>query len=259
MISFYIITYNEATNIERCLKSTIGLVDETIIVDSGSTDATCEIARNYGAKVLLHAWEGYVAQRNFALSQCSHEWVLMLDADEELSPELRLELETLKPQLKVLLERGKVAFAMTRRVFYRGQWIMYGDWVPDYVTRLFRRDNAHYTGGLVHESVKIDGKTSRLLSPIFHYTYCDRADHLARIEKYSTLWAESQTQQGRQVSAAAPLLRGGTRFIRSAFFKRGILQGALGWDIARLAAYEVWLKYHKLYALQKKFPSSVKK
>lgn len=259
MFSLYIITHNEAANIERCLKSTFGIVDEVIIIDSGSTDATCEIARNYGAKVLLHPWEGYVAQRNFALSQCSQDWVLTLDADEELSPELVEELQSLKSQLKILLEQGTVAYAMPRRVFYRGQWIVHGDWVPDYVTRLFRRDKAQYTGGMVHESAQIDGKTVRLSAPIFHYTYRDRADHLARIEKYSSLWAQSQLMQGRKVTAAAPLLRGVTRFIRSAFFKKGILQGALGWDIARLGAYEVWLKYHKLYDLQKKSPPSVKK
>lgn len=250
-ISLYVITFNEAANIERCLKSTFGLVDEVVVIDSGSTDITCKIARDCGAKVLSHHWEGYVSQRNFALSQCSYNWILALDADEEISPELALELKTLKPRLKVLLEQGTSAFAMPRRVFYRGQWIMYGDWVPDYVTRLFYRDAAHYEGGLVHESVQIDGMTTRLRAPLFHYTYRDRADHLARIEKYSTLWAQSQAMQGRRIGALAPSLRAAVRFFRAAFLKRGMLQGILGWDIACLSAYEVWLKYHKLRLLQK--------
>jgi glycosyltransferase involved in cell wall biosynthesis len=250
-ISAFIITLNEAENIERCLCSLSGLVDEIVVVDACSHDRTREIAAGSGARVLVQSWQGFVAQKNFALAQCSHDWVLSIDADEEISPELRQEIQTLKPQLQERAQQEHIfGYAVPRRVYYRGRWILYGDWNPDYVTRLFYRPQSTFEGGEVHESVRVNGKVERLQELLWHYTYRDEADHLARLQKYSTLWARSKFATGKRVGVFSPYGRAAFRFVRAALLKQGWRDGALGWRIAQLSAYEVWLKYQKLRRLQ---------
>jgi glycosyltransferase involved in cell wall biosynthesis len=250
-LSAFIITLNEAENIERCLHSLQGLVDEIVVVDSGSDDGTREIAVALGAKVLQLPWQGFVGQKNFALQQCTHDWVFSIDADEEVSPQLRAEIETLKPQLVVRSEKQNlVAYAVPRRVWYRGRWIRHGDWNPDYVTRLFLRARGQFAGGEVHELVQIEGKTQRLQGLLWHYTYRDEADHLERLEKYSTLWARSKFRDGKRAGVLSPYVRSAVRWVRALLLKRGFLDGHLGWRIAQLSAREVFLKYSKLRRLQ---------
>jgi glycosyltransferase involved in cell wall biosynthesis len=250
-ISAFIIAQDEAEFIARCLESLRGLVDEILVIDGGSSDGTQTLATQHGARVIENAWPGFAEQKNFALSQCQHDWVLTLDADEEVSPELRQELEATYAQLDQLWAAENVgAWAMPRRVQYEGQWIHHGDWNPDYVTRLFRHEGAAYGGGLVHERIEHAGATRRLTSPLFHYTYRDRTDHLARIEKYSTLWARSKRSEGKHCGPVAPYARAVWRFLRGLVLKRGALDGKLGWRIAAFGAYEVFLKYQKLRALR---------
>jgi glycosyltransferase involved in cell wall biosynthesis len=248
-ISVFVIAQNEAENIARCLQSVHDLSDDILVIDGGSEDGTQDIARNCGAKVIEHSWEGFAAQKNFALSQCGHDWVLTLDADEELSDTLRAELRKLLFQLPELWARENVGgWAMPRRVCYEGRWIRHGDWNPDYVVRLFRREGARYEG-VVHESVFIEGQTRRLTGLIHHYSYRDSADHLARLEKYSTLWAQGKAAQGKRASVAAAAVRAAWRFVRGYILKAGFLDGKLGLRIAVLGARETWLKYRKLQLL----------
>lgn len=245
-LSIFVIAQNEAANIARCLNSVRGLSEDVLVVDGGSTDATREIARDCGARVVEHLWKGFADQKNFALQQCRHDWVLTLDADEELSPELYVELEKLRFRLPELWVRDRVgAWAMPRRVRYEGRWICHGDWNPDFVVRLFRREGTSYEG-VVHESVRHEGETRRLKNLIFHYSYRDLEDHLARLEKYSTLWAQSKVAQGKRVGALAPSLRALWRFLRGYLLKAGFLDGKLGLRIALLGASETRLKYQKL-------------
>lgn len=245
-ISVFIIAQNEAENIGRCLRSVGAVSDDIVVIDGGSTDATCEIARENGARVIEHAWEGFAAQKNFALTQCRHNWVLTLDADEELSVELIEEIKDASFLLAELWVQKRIGgWMMPRRVCYEGRWIKHGDWNPDLVMRLFRREGASYEG-LVHESVHVEGVTARFQHLIHHYSYRDRADHLDRIEKYSTLWAQGKAAAGKRAGALAPLLRAAWRFARGYLLKAGFLDGGLGFRIAVLGARETRLKYEKL-------------
>lgn len=242
-LSACIITKNEELNLPRCLKSLQGLVDEIIIVDSGSTDRTPFIATEYNARFIRHEWEGYVGQKNFALSKASYNWVLSIDADEELSPELQKELKTLHEHPQ---EPSHAGFQVSRVVYYHEKWIRFGDWYPDVLVRIFDKRKAKFVGGKVHERLEITGETRDLQGELFHYTYRDAADRLARIEHYSTLWAETAKAEGKSANALDPFAHGAWRLFRSLFLKGSIKGGGLGWEIARLNAYEVFIKYKKL-------------
>jgi glycosyltransferase involved in cell wall biosynthesis len=250
-ISVFVIAQNEAENIARCLESVRTLSDDIVVIDGGSTDDTPQIAEELGARVITNAWPGFAAQKNFALEHCRHDWVLTLDSDEELSPNLRDEIAALQPKLNELWVREKIgAWAVPRRVCYEGQWIKHGDWNPDFGVRLFRRDGARYDG-VVHESLHHAGTVRRLTQLLWHYSYRDRADHLARLGKYSTLWAQAQSERGKRASALSPFLRAAWRFGRGYILKGGFLDGALGLRIARYSAWETKEKYRKLRELQK--------
>lgn len=246
-ISFCIIVHNEEENLPRCLKSIVSLADEIIVVDSDSTDRTCEVARKWGAQIFFHAWEGYVIQKNYALSLARNEWVFSIDADEELSPQLQKEILAFK-KTESLEVNG---FIMPRVVFFENRWIRFGDWYPDYLVRLFRRSHAKFTGGSVHERLEITGEILHFLGELHHYTYRDRADQMSRIERYSSLWAESAFKEGKRCGALAPYFRTGWRLFRGFVLKNGWKGGSLGWYIARACAREVFMKYSKLRRLQR--------
>lgn len=250
-VSAFIITLNEEANLARCLESLDGLADEMVVVDSGSADRTRSIAGALGARVIERPWDGFVGQKNFALAQCRHEWAFSIDADEEVSPELRSELKELLPRLKEGTAQDIWAYAVPRLVRYRGKWIRHGDWYPDYVTRLVYKSKARFSGGQVHERLEHPGRTRRLKHPLYHYTYQDEADHLERLRKYSTLWAQSKFAEGKRASRLAPYWRAGFRFGRALLLKQGFLDGPLGCRIAALCSYEVYLKYKKLHELSR--------
>jgi len=245
-ISACIITRNEEDNLPRCLESIKDVVDEIVIIDSGSTDRTPFIATEYNARFIRHDWEGYVAQKNFALQKATWEWVLSIDADEELSPELRGELLKLKQQSPEPVASG---FEMARVVFYEGRWIRFGDWYPDRLVRLFRKSRAKFAGGAVHERLEVEGAVEPLAGELHHYTYRDLADQQARMERYSTLWAEAAHQEGRRAGWASSYTHAVARFLRAFVIKGGFKGGVLGFRIARLNAAEVYLKYQKLARL----------
>lgn len=237
------ITLNEEENLPRVLQSCRDLVDEIVIVDSGSSDRTKEIAGRFGALWHDQPWLGYVGQKNKALGLATHEWILSLDADEELSPELRSELAALKAQP---LDSSFAGYSMPRCVLYEGQWIRHGDWYPDRLTRLFRRGSAHFEGGKVHERLVVKGAIQALTGEIYHHSFRDAADHWARCQKYARLWAESRRDEGRRAGPIAPWSRSAFRFFRAYFLKRGFLDGKLGLRIAAYSAREVFLKYQTL-------------
>ncbi|NJK93189.1 MAG: glycosyltransferase family 2 protein [Blastochloris sp.] len=248
-ISACIITLNEESNLPRCLQSLRDLVDEVVIVDSGSTDRTPFIATEFDARFIRHDWEGYVAQKNFALSKASYNWVLSIDADEELSSELRHEIKKIHdgPEPSSTSPSG---YEVSRVVFYEGHWIRFGDWYPDRLVRLFDKRKASFAGGQVHERLEIQGPIEPLAGELHHYTYKDLADQKARIEHYSTLWAQTAHQEGKRANFLSPYTHALWRLFRSLFLKGSIQGGSLGWQIARLNAYEVYLKYKKLAALK---------
>jgi len=250
-ISASLITLNEERNLPRCLKSVVPLADEILVVDSGSTDATQKIAEQSGARVISQAWLGYVGQKNFALAQARHDWVLSIDADEEISPELAAAIARLKADPAAKASGAPNGYQVSRLVFYRGRWIRHGDWYPDRLVRLFRRDQARFTGGHVHEKLELPGEHPILPGHLHHFTYENPADRSARCEKYAALWAQSAHEQRRVSRPWSPPLHALARFGKGYLLKRGFLDGAVGWDIAAGNAREVWLKYHLLGELNR--------
>lgn len=246
-ISAIIITKNEEKNLSRCLES-LKWADEIIVLDSGSEDRTIEIAKSFGAKIFIESWKGYTTQKNSALEKTTGEWVVSLDADEEFSVEAQ-------DDIREFIEKNNQeaeAYAFRRKVFYLGKWICHGDWYPDYVVRLWRREKGRFAGGRVHESVKVDGKIGRLKSEIFHYTYRNLEDQKARIQKYAQLWAEDQFERQRCIGWTDLYLRPPLRFLRAILLKNGWLDGWRGWLIAWMCACEVRLKYCNLRDLKGK-------
>lgn len=245
-LSFILITLNEADNLRRCLESTQGMANEIVVVDSGSTDGTESIAREFGAVWRHQDWLGYVGQKNLALSLAQNEWIFSLDADEELSPRLRDEVRQIKSAGAGL---GLAGYSVPRCVFYEGRWIRHGDWYPDRLVRLFRRDLARFAGGKVHERLELYGQTAELHGDLFHFSFRNQIDHIARAQKYARLWAESKHEAGRTSGPLAPWSHSAFRWLRSYVLRAGFLDGSQGWKIARIAAREVFWKYSKLREL----------
>lgn len=247
-ITCCIITLNEEANLGRCLQSLQSLVDEVVILDSGSTDRTARIAADYGARFQFQAWQGYVGQKNQVLSLAAHDWVFSLDADEEISPELREEVASIKAQEPPLEVAG---FSMPRCVLYEGRWIRHGDWYPDRLVRLFRRDRARFAGGKVHERLEISGKVKPLMGDLYHHSFRDAADHWARCQKYARLWAETQAERGKTAGPWSGFSHAAYRLLRAYVLRGGFLDGSLGWRIALYSARETQLKYSLLRRMQR--------
>lgn len=248
-ISACLITLNEEQDLPRCLASAAPLVDEIVVIDSGSTDNTRAIAESFGARVMHQDWLGYVGQKNFALAQASHPWVLSIDADEEIDEELAAAIRTLRAEGAGA--EAVAGYIFRRMVQYRGRWIRYGDWYPDPLVRLFLRDKAHFAGGRVHERMELDGPTRTLPGHLRHFTYRDAEDRNECISKYAKLWALTAYEKGKKAGPVAPLLHSSVRLLRGFILKRGFLDGAIGWDIALGNAREVWMKYSLLREMRR--------
>jgi glycosyltransferase involved in cell wall biosynthesis len=250
-ISACLIVLNEERNLPRCLASVAPLVDEIVVIDSHSTDATAAIADKFGARVIQKEWLGYVGQKNFALAQATHPWALSIDADEEISPELAVAITGVKGEPASDSPGAPVGYEVSRLVFYRNKWVRHGDWYPDRLVRLFRRDKARFTGGRVHEKLELDGDFLTLPGHLHHFTYENAADRAARCAKYAELWAQTAHEQGRRAGPLSPPLHAAGRFLKGYLLKRGFLDGAIGWDVAAGNAREVWLKYTLLRKLNR--------
>ena len=238
-----LITLNEEQNLPRILASLGDLADEIVVVDSGSTDCACEIARRHGARVVTRAWTDYADQKNFAASQATSDWILALDADEELSPELRESLRAWKKQTP-----GKAAYEFARRASYLGRWIRHSGWYPDRQARLYRRDVARFAG-IVHESLEVRGPVGRLDGDLYHYTAGTFAEHAGKVNRYTALAAEQLFAAGRRRWLPGMLLAPPWTFLQKLILQGGLLDGYRGFLIAWMAARYVFLKYRKLGAL----------
>jgi glycosyltransferase involved in cell wall biosynthesis len=248
VLSVAVITYNEERNIERCLQSVHGLADEIVVVDSGSKDRTAELATAAGAKVVVHPFEGHIQQKNYAIGQCAHPWVLSLDADEALTPELAASIRA------TLIEPNHDGYAMNRLTNYCGSWIRHGGWYPDRKLRLFRRGRGQWTGINPHDKYELTDPTSavgRLAGDLLHYSYRSISDHLRQIDYFTGITANELHRAG----AAAPLWRivlsPPFRFVRDYVLKGGWLDGFHGFVIASLSSAAVLIKYTKLRHLRR--------
>lgn len=243
-VSVILITKNEAANIRECIES-VSWADEIIVVDSGSTDGTADIARKLGAQVHVHAdWPGFGPQKNRALAYASKDWVFSIDADERVSPELKAEI------VQAMGAANADGYYCPRLSQFCGTFVHHSGWYPDFVLRLFRRGAGKFSDSLVHESVILNGRTQKLKTPLLHYSYLTANDVERKVEHYSTAAAQQMLQSGRRSSWIGAALSGGWAFVRTYVLRLGVLDGSAGWNIACMNARTTYLKYRKLEALQ---------
>jgi len=241
MLSVLVTTFNEAENLPACLEG-VRWADEIIVVDSGSSDATGDIARSYGARVIEHAYESAARQKNWALPLTSHPWVLILDADERVPPSLAAEIRA------VIARDGPAdGYFLRRRSFFLQREIRHCGWGRDRVLRLFRRGRASYDDRWVHEALQLDGRAAALSTPLLHLTYRTLEDYLDKIRRYSVRGAADLRARGRRPSWFSTLVRPPARFVRMYILQAGFLDGAHGLILCLLTAYSVWLKYAQLH------------
>ena len=242
-VTVTVITRDEASHIAAALQS-VSWADEIVVVDSGSTDDTVAIARRYATRVEVREWPGYSAQKNYAAEIASNDWILSLDADERVSPELSAEIRTL---LKT--EPAARGYRIPRVAWYLGRWIRSTDWYPDYQLRLYDRRVARWNARRVHESVDLPGSPGLLQHELQHYAYRNISHHLATIDRYTTLAAEQWLAEGRRTSAAELFFHPRLAFVRNYVLRGGFRDGAVGLLVSRLNAYYVFLKLAKLWEL----------
>lgn len=238
-ISATIITCNEERNLPRAIES-LRCCDEILIVDSGSTDRTVEIAQKFGARVLEANWRGYAGQKNYASDQASHDWILSIDADEALSEDLEAEIWQLKKN-----GADCDAFTVPRLAQYLGRWILYSGWYPDRKIRLFNRTRARWVGDYVHESVVSHGRVGQLHGNLLHYTCGSLSEHLKTMDRYTTLAAEELAARKKPVRFSRLLFDPPWTFFKTYVLQRGFLDGLEGLAIAYMAALYTFLKYAK--------------
>ena len=234
-----IITLNEERKIVRSIES-LRCCDEILILDSGSTDRTVELAANLGARVIEAGWRGYAGQKNWAAEQAANDWILSLDADEALSEALEAEIWNLKksgPQCD--------AYTMPRLAQYLGRWILHSGWYPDRKVRLYNRHKATWVGDFVHESVQVKGRVGHLQSNILHFTCDSLSEHLRTMDRYTTLAAEELVSRKVKVSTWKLILDPSWTFVRAYFLQLGFLDGVEGLIICYMAAFYTFVKYAK--------------
>ena len=239
-LSVAVVTLNEEERLRACLESVVW-ADELVVVDAGSSDKTVAIAREFTDRVLFRAWDGYGAQKNFALGQCQGDWVLSLDADERVSDDLREEIRgTLQGG------RPEVGFYVPRRNILQGRWVRHGGFYPDWQLRLFRRGRGAFVERAVHESVRVDGPTGRIGAPLVHESYRSIGDAVVRLNRYSDLAAEELALAGRGGSLVDLLIRPTWRFVSMYVLRAGFLDGWRGLVLAGLHAHYVFLRAAKV-------------
>jgi len=240
-ISATIICKNEADHIEECLRS-VAWCDEVIVVDSGSTDGTVEKAQRHAARVVHHPWEGFVAQKNFALDLATGEWIFCLDADERCTPELRDAIRR-----EIAQPGDAVGFEVRRHTFYLGRWINHGGWYPDRKLRIVRRARGRWGGTDPHDRLGADGPVRRIEADLEHYTYHDFAEQLESVQQFSEVVSTEWLREGRRFSLAMAIFHPPVKFLECWLWKLGLLDGWPGFVIAATSAFYVLAKYVKLW------------
>ncbi len=243
-LSVYIITKNEIRRIERALASVAGWAGEIVVVDSGSDDGTLEVVRKFTGRVYHKDFEGFGQQYAYAHGLTKNKWLMYIDGDEEVSPELRDEIiglfETGGPHAD--------AYTAPRETFYLGRWIKHGGWYPDYILRIYRKSQGTWEKGL-HPKLHIDGKIGGLKHPFLHYNYRDISHQIMTVDRYSTIASRERPDQSKGLSIAKLLLNPPFRFVRDYLLRGGFLDGMPGFIIAVTTAYYVFIKYAKTWEL----------
>lgn len=235
-----LITLNEEQDLPRVLDSVRDIADEIVVVDCGSHDRTREIAHGRGARVVTQAWTNFAQQKNIAAASASNDWILSLDADEELSLELRASLFAWKAK-----EPEFAVYEFARRTWYLGGWVWHTRWYPDYQRKLYRRDKTKLEVP-EHAAVKYDGAVGRLTGDLLHYTVRSVEEHAAKVEAITTRQAQYLYAEGRRSWRAAMWLAAPWNWLNNFVLRLGFLDGYRGWVISRMAARGTWLKFKKL-------------
>lgn len=248
-ISAVIITYNEGKNIEKCLKSLKNVADEIVVLDSFSDDNTEKICRKYGVRFLKHEFDGHIEQKNRARIEAKFPYVLSLDADEVLSPKLTESIKKVKESNK-----PADAYTFNRLNNYCGKWIRYCGWYPDKKLRLWKNSKARWGGVNPHDKVITvpDAKIEHLKGDLLHYTFTGIEQHIAQINKFSSIKAAGLFKQKKRAGLPKAYFKALAKFFISYFLKLGFLDGYYGYIICRLSAQSDFLKYIKLNELHKK-------
>jgi glycosyltransferase involved in cell wall biosynthesis len=245
-LSVVVITLNEEDRIRDTLTS-VAWADEIVVVDAGSEDKTVALAREFTDHVMIHAWQGFAAQKNFGIEHATGDWVLSLDADEQVEPALREEI------IAVLQAPDACdGYRIARRNIMWGRWIRHGRLYPDRQLRLFRRGRGRFVDRAVHESIQVDGKVGRLVAPLLHQSYRDVSDFLRRADRYSTLAADEWARTTRPFRATQLVTGPLARFVSMYVLHRGFLDGWRGFLLAVLYAYYVFIRSAKIWEKMKR-------
>lgn len=245
-ISAVVITRNEENNIDRCLSS-VSWVDEIVLIDHQSTDGTLEIANKHGARIYSPPWRGFGPAKQEGVERAEGEWILSIDADEEVSKDLSEEIQ------KVIKDpEGFDGFMLPRRTNFLGRWINHCGWYPDYVLRLFRRDKGKFNEAVVHEKVEVTGLVGKLKNDLKHYSYPDFETYLEKSNQYTTLGARQAFQRGRRSAWSDVSLRPLASFFSHYVVRQGFRDGTEGFIISTMSAVAVLVKYTKLRQMHKK-------
>jgi glycosyltransferase involved in cell wall biosynthesis len=249
-LSACVITLNEADRIERCIKA-LKFCDEIIVVDSHSTDNTRELCAALGARVIDRSWPGYRSQKQFATDSAQHDWVLCVDADEIVTPQLQSEIQ----RLQAAGFSGARGYSVPRMTEYFGKFLRHGNAWPDRKIRLYNRTTARWVGHEVHEKIAVEGAVRKLQAHLEHYAYRSLDDHLNRVDRYARLIADEKHRAGQSCHLPAMITHPLWRFVRGMFLKGGVLDGWRGWLFHCVEAGYVYRKYLRLWALSQSRPS----
>ena len=239
-----LLTYNSERTIAQVLESVKGLADSVVALDSGSEDSTVELLKSFGAEVYYREFDNFVNQKNYLLSLVKSDWVLFLDDDEVVSKELR---ESIRKELSSPKKDG---YFVNRLTYYLGRWIRHA-WYPDWQLRLVRREVARWLGSEVHEKLSVEGEVGYLKGELLHYSYFTLSEHLRKIDSYSTLYARGAYKRGKRFSLVKLLTSPAGAFLRRYLLKRGFLDGFEGFVLSVMASYYTFLKYLKLWEIEK--------
>lgn len=245
-LSAVIITKNEEANIKRCLES-VKFADEIIVIDSNSTDKTKEIAESFGAKVFALPWQGFGAAKREGVNMASGEWILSIDADEEVPDELSKEIQS-----RIGSPNGISGFYVKRKTMFLGRWILHCGWYPGYVLRLFKKKDGNFDNAIVHEKVETKGPLGYLKCDLLHYSSPDLEDYLAKFNLYTTLGAEEAFTAGKKAGLLDIIIKPPVSFLKHYIVKQGFRDGLEGFILSVLSSIAVLVKYAKLHTMRKK-------
>jgi glycosyltransferase involved in cell wall biosynthesis len=245
-LSVAVVCKNEEDRIEACLASA-AFADEIVVVDSGSADRTLELARRFTDRILFREWKGWRDQKQWAAAQCRNEWVLTLDADETIGPELAAEISAALSRPSIP-ENG---FTLPRRTFYQGRWIQHAGWYPDRKLRLYRQSLARFGGDDPHEVIEVPPPVGAFSGDLFHYTYRDLHHQAAQLARYAHVNAQARHDRGARFHLLDLLFRPPFAFLKSYLLQQGFRDGMPGFIIGVMVGYYTFLKYARLWEMEK--------